>query len=359
MRSGSLILRASAVTLGLAGGGVYAASQGFFPMPGGTSDTPATQAATSLLPPAPQAAASPAALGVPVIATPASEPTVAVMLPVSDDVPMLDAMMVEAAPEAETPPARPLIVTEAAPEPQIAPMTDAPALSPLGLPCGLTVEATAQPAAMVALDIMDPCQPETALRVEHSGMTIEAMTDAMGLLTLDIPAFETPAFFTVRMDDESERSLLVPVPDLGDYDRIGIAWTGAAELDLHAMEFGARFGEDGHVWSDNPRGADAARNGEGGFLVQLGDPSLPQPMLAQVYTLPRATLSEANTVRLSLDAEITEANCGTPTEALTLRSEAAGRVDVTPLTFTHPGCDAVGDFLVLQNLLGDLRLASN
>jgi hypothetical protein len=126
-------------------------------------------------------------------------------------------------------------------------------------------------------------------------------------------------------------------------------------LELHAMEFGAAFGEQGHVWHEAPASTQAAIAGEGGFLTVLetGDSH------AQVYTLPRATLREGESVQLSIDAPITPQNCTREVLARTLRSEAAGPVDVTELSFTAPSCDAVGDVLVLQNLLDDLRLASN
>ena len=64
-------------------------------------------------------------------------------------------------------------------------------------------------------------------------------------------------------------------------------------------------------------------------------------------------------MQLSIDAPITQQNCTREVIARTLRSEGAGRVDVTELSFTAPACGAVGDVLVLQNLLDDLRLASN
>ena len=52
------------------------------------------------------------------------------------------------------------------------------ALSPLGLPCGLTVTTEARPGAMVALDIMDPCQGNARVVVEHSGLNLTGQTDA-------------------------------------------------------------------------------------------------------------------------------------------------------------------------------------
>lgn len=251
--------------------------------------------------------------------------------------------------------------TDARPSDPVEMIAETPEVSPLGLPCGLSLSATPGPAAMVALDIMSPCQPETTVRIEHSGLTITAATDALGLLVLDIPAFETPAFFTVRTEDGTSESLLVPVPDVTDYDRVGLSWTAPAEMALHAMEFGAAFGEAGHVWRENPRSVDMALSEEGGFLTVLGGSDAPGMTQVEIYTFPRARLVDGDRdgVALSMDAAITEENCGQPATAHTLQAQPDGRVDVTPLTFNHPDCESVGEYLVLQNLLGALTVASN
>jgi hypothetical protein len=237
-------------------------------------------------------------------------------------------------------------------------MTDQP-LSPFGLPCGLTVTTETLPAATVALDIMAPCQPNARVVVEHSGLNLTGQTDAMGILTMDIPAFESPAFFTVRMPDGATASALSSLPDIAGYTRVGVQWQEDRALELHAMEFGATYGDPGHIWRDNPGFAARAENGEGGFMTYLGTASVENPMLAEIYTFPRDTLNNDGTVRLTIEAEVTLANCGQDTVARTLESDGDGNVAVIELTFTVPGCDAVGEFLVLQNLLQDLRVAAN
>lgn len=260
----------------------------------------------------------------------------------------------------------PIAMDSVAPEAMIAPASfETPATTPdmnmptelseFGLPCDISVTATAMPAAMVALDVMAPCRAAASVRIIHSSLTIETETDAVGLLTLDIPAFETSANFTIMFKDGVEHTASVAVPDLANFDRIGLIAHGDMGLELHAMEFGAAFGEPGHVWHESPAQVDAAISGEGGFLSQIGAGDT----YTQVYTLPRATLQEGESVGLSIDAPVTAQNCEAHVQARTIRSEAAGPVDVTELTFTVPGCDAIGDILVLQNLLADLRLASN
>ncbi len=230
------------------------------------------------------------------------------------------------------------------------------ALSPLGLPCGLSVSAEAMPGAMVALDIIEPCAPETRVDITHGALRFSARTDAMGLLTLDIPALETPAFFTVRLDTGAEETTLAGLPDLIDHARVAITWTGDIGLQLHGYLGNAAFGEAGHVWQDNPGSVADASIGAGGFLSILGDPGLAQPQLAQVFTIPRAL---RNDLSLVVEVPITETTCGQPVRAQSLQITPGGAVETRPVTMTLPGCEAVGEFLMLQNLFLDLRLASN
>ncbi|WP_420396566.1 hypothetical protein [Nioella sp.] len=233
------------------------------------------------------------------------------------------------------------------------------ALSPFGLPCGLSVSTSASEGAIVALDIMDPCQPHSRVIIEHSGLNLTGRTDVMGLLTMDVPVFENPAFFTIRMPDGASDSSLAIVPDLDSYYRVGLQWNEDRALELHAMEFGATYGDPGHIWLDHAGSVDRAVAGEGGFVMQVGDADVDNPMLAQIYSFPRDALDGNGNVRLTIEAPVTEANCGQDTLARTLELEEDGRVAVIELTFTLPDCDAVGDYLVLQNLLHDLRVASN
>ncbi|PWK61666.1 hypothetical protein [Roseicyclus mahoneyensis] len=263
---------------------------------------------------------------------------------------------------ASTPPAQPEAPTQAleqgGPIPPTAetPREDAVALSPLGLPCGLNVSAEAMPGAMVALDIIDPCAPETRVDITHGALRFSGRTDAMGLLTLDIPALETPAFFTVRLETGAEATTLAGLPDLIDHARAAITWTGDIGLQLHGYLGEATFGQTGHVWQDSPGSVADASIGAGGFLSILGDPGLAQPQLAQVFTIPRALRDDLSLV---VEVPITETTCGRPVRAQSLQITPGEAIEIRPVTMTLPGCEAVGEFLMLQNLFLDLRLASN
>ena len=235
-------------------------------------------------------------------------------------------------------------------------LTTTPPLSAFGLPCGLTVTATALPGAMVALDIIEPCRPHGRIEITHAALTIAAKTDAMGVLTLDFPALEAPAFFTIRAQDGQEAVTLAGVPDLTDHLRAAIGWTGDLGLELHAFEGGAAFGAPGHIWPDAPGTLARALSGTGGFLTALGDATLSAPHLAQVYSAPRSQRAD---LRLSVDIPITRASCGRPLTAQGLFLDDTGQALTLPVSLTVPGCDALGDYLLLQNLFDTPRLVSN
>ena len=62
-------------------------------------------------------------------------------------------------------------------------------------------------------------------------------------------------------------------------------------------------------------------------------------------------------VELSVEAEVTQNNCDRDVEAQTIQISAGGKPLVQDLVLAMPGCDATGDFLVLKNLVNDLKIA--
>ncbi|WP_439136414.1 hypothetical protein [Roseicyclus sp.] len=240
--------------------------------------------------------------------------------------------------------------------PDMPPRAPAPSFSALGLPCGLSVTATAMPGAMVALDVFDPCRPEATLEIAHAGLSFSARTDVMGLLTVDIPALETPAFITIISDTGDETMAIAGLPDLAEYARVAVTWDGDLGLELHAFENDADFGAPGHIWQEMPGDMAAMLAGNGGFLTTLGDPRLLASGQIQIYTVPQTRAAD---VRLSLDIPIKPETCGRPLRAQAKQLSQSGGVDIWPITVTLPGCDGVGDFLVLQNLFDAPRLAAN
>jgi hypothetical protein len=226
-----------------------------------------------------------------------------------------------------------------------------------GVPCGITLSGRALAPALVSLTLSAPCRPDTAVTVRHGELVFTGLTDSLGTLALRIPALSDPALFDLRFADAEGESIELPVPDLGAFTRVGLQWRGDAGLQLHALEFGAGYGESGHVWTGAPRGPEFAASGRGGFVMRLGQGG-PEAEFAEIYTYPAGADTRDGVVRLSIEAEVTEANCGTQVSGDSLQPAVDGTITAVGLTMAIPDCDALGEFLVLKNILRDLRIAA-
>ncbi|WP_415922385.1 hypothetical protein [Tateyamaria sp. SN6-1] len=225
--------------------------------------------------------------------------------------------------------------------------------------CDMTATANAVPGAMAVLDLMAPCAPNERLTVHHNGLIFSETTDANGALSVLVPALSAEAVFILAFSNGDGAVAQTPIPDLADFSRVALQWRGDAGFQLHAREFGANYGDDGHVWSGGAVQDGNLLDGDSGFLMSLGDPELSDPLFAEVYTFASAQSDRDGLIDLSVETEINAQNCGLEIEAQTLEFSQRGEMTTQDLTLAVPGCDAVGDFLVLNNLVTDMKVASN
>ncbi|WP_297340553.1 hypothetical protein [Pseudophaeobacter sp.] len=229
--------------------------------------------------------------------------------------------------------------------------------------CGVTAGATALPGALVALKIAAPCRGNERITLHHQGMMVTETLGPDGLLDLVIPALSRTATFIIEpasLATDADPAPLgavvqVAVPDMAEVDRVMVQWSGNSGFEIHAREFGAQYGENGHVW----HGADP-NQASAGKMVQLGDAAQLVPRLAEIYSFQRDTgepAAQAGVIEISIEAEITEINCGREIAAQSLRV-VAGRVQTRDLVLNMPDCTATGDFLVLNNLVENLKIAA-
>jgi len=243
--------------------------------------------------------------------------------------------------------------------------TSAAQLAPVAA-CGLTASATTLPGALVALQITAPCRGNERITLHHHGMMVTETLGPEGQLDLVIPALSNLATFIVEpanlssaAETESGTAVgtvaQVMVPDMAQVDRVVLQWSGNSGFEIHAREFGAQYGENGHVW----HGADPVQEAAG-QMVRLGDANQLVPRLAEIYSFqrdPSAPTAEAGLIEISVEAEITAINCGREIAAQSLRV-VAGRVQTRDLVLNMPDCTATGDFLVLNNLVENLKIAA-
>ncbi|MGI9368562.1 MAG: hypothetical protein ACR2O2_06955 [Ruegeria sp.] len=218
--------------------------------------------------------------------------------------------------------------------------------------CSLDARATAAPMASANLIVEAPCLAEQQVEIHHSGLTFTEMTDAEGRLDITIPALSEYAIFLVSFENHKGAVATTHVKDLGNYDRVALQWNGTTDLQIHALEFGASYGEHGHVWA-NP-------NAQGlGRVVQLGNIGAPAAQAVEVYSVPTQDVDQSGTVALTVETEVTDANCGREIVVHSLELRADRRLTSREMKVGMPECSAAGEFLVLNNLFKDLKIASN
>ncbi len=234
---------------------------------------------------------------------------------------------------------------------------DAPTLIPEPV-CDITMDALALPLAMVAVSIAAPCHPNAAVTIHHQGMMFTVVSDQAGQTEVLVPALAQEAFFISAFANGEGAVADVAVPELANVDRAALQWQGVNAVQLHALEFGADYDSEGHVWSAAARELDLVNLPQDGFLVTLGDPSLDTPLMAEVYTFPSGTTSLDGSIALTVEAEVTAENCGRDIAAQSIQIDPLSEPTAIDLTMTMPECSAVGEFLVLNNMFKDLKLAA-
>jgi len=223
--------------------------------------------------------------------------------------------------------------------------------------CSPLMTSSASAAAMVEITLSAPCYADTAFTVHHQGMMFSSQTDSTGAAALVIPALAEVAVTIAAFENGEGAVATSVVPDFADYDRAVLQWEGNSALMLSAYEDGANFGEQGHITATNPGNLERLQAAEGGFLMRLGEPVAGKTMMAEVYSFPSTMAGGSTDVILVAEVGITAGNCGKDINAQSLQVAPNGSTTALDLTMTMPDCDAVGDFLILQNMFEDLTIA--
>lgn len=228
------------------------------------------------------------------------------------------------------------------------------ALSGDSINCPISFDLNAGSEAMIDITLLAPCRPNERVVLRHGGLVFTASTSLTGSLFLSIPGMDANGAVGVLFADGHEAAASVTLPDMADYRRFAVQWLANDAFQVHAFENGAAYGTEGHVSAADPKRRLAGIPAKGGFLTLVGDDTVDLPMLAEVYTYPTDISAE---VEITVEAQVTEATCGRDMLAELLLSEG-GKSMSTDLTLATPTCDAIGDVLVLNNPLPDLKLAA-
>ncbi|GLP87216.1 hypothetical protein [Tritonibacter mobilis] len=218
------------------------------------------------------------------------------------------------------------------------------------LQCASDLKLTPMPNALLRIEISAPCRGGERFTLHHSGVMVTQSLDAAGEFSGVLPALAARAVVIADFASGQDLEAVAKVSDLDSVERVVMQWQGDSGLELHALEFGATYGSAGHVWKGSEPGQGA------GQVLFLGDPAQVAARLLQVYTLPKN--SGYGVVNISVEAEITSDNCD-QVVAAQLVERRDDRLRTRDLVLNIPECSATGDFLVLNNLVESLKIASN
>ena len=225
--------------------------------------------------------------------------------------------------------------------------------------CTVALKAETKGAALVRLALAAPCRGDEQVTIQHEAISFTGLTSPDGNLEVTVPALVARAEFFAFFADGEGIAADAEVPEIVDFDRVAVTWSGNTGLQIHAREFGAGYGEEGHVWSGKPMTPANALMAQGGFISRLGDGVGTTPKMGEVYTFPRTAIHNTGAVELTIEAEISALNCGRRINATSLQSNGDQPATVVALDLAVPGCDAVGDLVMLDSLFTDLRIAGN
>jgi len=225
--------------------------------------------------------------------------------------------------------------------------------------CEIFLDPSVRTGANILLFLIAECKPNMPVTISHAGMEFTILTDASGTANVLVPALQRTAEITASFEDGSSQSTVALVTQISDVTRAVVTWRGNADLDLHAFEFGALPGSDGHIWPGSPRDYRSARLRGGGYLVELGDKSIEGGALAEVYTMPLGRLVTRGTVSMTLEVNNGSEVCGSDISARTIRTRPDNSAGLKRIRFTVPGCGggALATFRV-AGAVDDIRLAA-
>ncbi len=214
-----------------------------------------------------------------------------------------------------------------------APVPAAPVAAPAAVPppvasvpdCAASLRLIPLPGGDISVWLKAPCAADARVELRQDGIATAWRVLPSGNLFVTLPALSARPVVAARLASGDTVIAMTEVPEVAGLRRIGVAWAGRDAFQLLV---------------------------DGGLSpVVLGDGGVDRPLRAAVATLPPGGAMP------TLEAAVTPSTCGREMTGQIIVQDGA-RAGVSDLALSMPGCDAVGDILVLNDLLPDLTLAA-
>ena len=198
-----------------------------------------------------------------------------------------------------------------------------------------------QPAGRIEVNVQAPCLAGRSVTFTYAGHEFIRTAGADGVLAFTLDLFEGAQPFTLRLDDGTTSDIDLSAVDLTGISKVAVLWSVPVNLDLHALEYLAPRGGEGHVWAKAPSSLEAAtkasREGSRGRgFISMDDAGAGNGVHAEVYTFLHNKSQRHGAITLLIDYETRGdvpggEHCGdgklAQVEALVVRLRPGGRVE--------------------------------
>lgn len=146
------------------------------------------------------------------------------------------------------------------------------------------------------------CRAGQVALFRHAGFEFATRFDRTGKAGLTLPILDDRQGVEIITADGARQKAELEYDEIAlDLAlRIAVGWTTPVDLDLHVFEYSAGFGDEGHIWQQNPRQfRDVRRNG-GGYLSSFQAQTAGGQSI-EVYTFWANSRARKGYVRIALD----------------------------------------------------------
>ncbi|MEL7416287.1 MAG: hypothetical protein AAGJ92_10410 [Pseudomonadota bacterium] len=233
---------------------------------------------------------------------------------------------------------------------------DRPAVEVVEAPatCNVNMIASEKLGEVLALTLTSACRPDSLVTFEHAGVSFTERTDDAGKLQIDLPALNERAVVTAKFEDGAEGEVSATIRGISRSSRVAISWSGDADLDLHAFEFGSAEGTEGHIWEAEPRSYRDSRRSGGGYMTTLGLTGYAQ---AEIYTLPITRRTKDGVIDLEIRAAAGATACGADVDMVAVQNDQALTAEERDFGIAVAACGDQTTELTYPTLLRDITIA--
>lgn len=228
------------------------------------------------------------------------------------------------------------------PEPEVAPMqiADVANITPVSAEIGPIATRNCDPARLTlseqehglfAISLEAPCAPDAEITLSQGALSYKVRTDQSGRYLGLSPAMTASPEVAAAFSDGTHVSAGLTLTHKPDGRRVGLSWDASKDLRLNAYEYGADYGGAGHVHATAARIPGTAL---GGYLMRLGDESLPAPRLVDVYVAPEGMTD----VAFDVEAIVSETTCGRDLRAMVTQTDGISTPQTEILELAMPDC---------------------